>query len=173
MESDFTKLLLDLVRQAEPDLDSRLESQSEALNELVCTHPTLGQWIAENDVQYLLAAFDLDDQDFAENFPGMAHIKEHDRKRIIETFETHLSNCLFCHRKRSYDLEFTSRIEAVCRQNKGQLLNQLQQEHAEPVSEEDHGREATVTGQTRRAQSECVSDNAHEVKETAALAAHH
>jgi len=127
MESDFTDLLAEFIRHAEPDLDRRLESQAEALTELKCTQPILGKWVDEHDTEYLLAAFALDDDDFAENFPRMAKYTQEDRKKIIDEFENHFNNCPRCHLKRGYDLEFNSRIEQVCRQNRAQLLHHLRQ----------------------------------------------
>lgn len=137
MESDFTDLLADFVRQAESDLDSRLDAQADALKDLTCTEPTLGKWVDAHDVEYMLAAFALNDDDFVEHFPSMAKITANDRNRIIKAFENHFEHCPHCHRKRSYDLEFNSRIEFVTRQNRAQLLHHLKEtEPAEPLEEE-------------------------------------
>jgi hypothetical protein len=137
MESDFTDLLAKLIRQAEPDLDCRLESQAQALSELKCTEPALGKWIEAHDTEYMLAAFELEDQDFSENFPGMAHFTKHDRKRIFQAFRHHLEACPRCQRKRSYDLEFDERVESVFRDKKDQLIHQLEQSNPE-AQEEEH-----------------------------------
>src|ERR1051326_5392537 len=106
---DFDNLIINLVRKAEPDLDARLDSQAEALNELECTNPVLGRWIDEYDVEYLLAAFDLDDDEFAANFPDMGHLNQHDRSQIIEAFNNHFDQCRHCFLKRSYDEEMNRR----------------------------------------------------------------
>jgi hypothetical protein len=140
MKSNFTDSITDFVRQAEPDLDSRLVSQAEVLDEIKCTNPTIGKWIDSNDVQYLLAAFALSDGDFAEEFPRMAHLKEHDRKQIIKTFEDHFDHCHHCYRKRGFDLELNSRIERAFRQNKEQFVNQLREDKSDTSGEGDHQR---------------------------------
>lgn len=151
MASDITDLIADFIRQAEPDLNTRLEYQAQALEDLKCTNAVLGKWVEAHDVQYLLAAFDLDDDEFASNFPGMAHLKEHDRQRIIETFETHFQHCSRCHLKRSYDLEFNSRIESVVRQQKGHLSPQLRAAHPETSSEDVHPPQVNVATVEERA----------------------
>ena len=80
MESEFTDLLAKLVRLAEPDLENRLEAQSEELSKFECIEPTLGKWVEEHDCEYLMAAFELDDEDFKENFPGMAEFNKQESK---------------------------------------------------------------------------------------------
>lgn len=122
---DFDGLIIDLVRKAEPDLDERLESQAEALKELVCTNPVLGRWIDEYDVDYLMAAFNLDDDEFASNFPAMAHLNQHDRSQIIEAFEKHFDQCPHCYLKRGYDLEMNARIERAYTLNSATVAQHL------------------------------------------------
>ena len=129
---DFDGLIIDLVRKAEPDLDARLESQAEALKELECTYPVLGRWIDEYDVEYLMAAFNLDDDEFASNFPAMAHLKQHDRSQIIEAFEKHFDQCPHCYLKRGYDLEMNARIERAYTLNSATVAQHL------PVMPEQH-----------------------------------
>lgn len=114
---DFDDFIINLVRAAEPDLDERLKKQDEALRALECTNPTLGKWITTYDVEYLMAAFNLNDEDFAENFPEMSHLNHHDRSQIIEAFEDHFLHCSHCHLKRGYDLEMNARIESVYRKH--------------------------------------------------------
>jgi len=114
---DFDDFIIDLVRAAEPDLDERLEKQDEELRALECTDPTLGKWITTYDVEYLLAAFNLNDEDFAENFPEMSHLNHHDRSQIIEAFENHFQHCAHCYLKRGYDMEMNGRIESVYRKH--------------------------------------------------------
>ena len=127
MESSFMDLIVNLVRQGEPDLDSRLESQSEALSDLECTNPALGRWIETYDIQYLLAAFALNDADFAEDFPKLAHLKQPEREKIIHAFEAHFDHCAHCHLKRGYDLELNSRIELACKQTKDHVTHRTKQ----------------------------------------------
>jgi len=166
--SDITDLIADFIRQAEPDLSTRLEYQAQALEDLKCTNAVLGKWVDAHDVQYLLAAFDLDDHEFASNFPGMAHLKEHDRQKIIETFETHFEHCPRCHRKRSYDMEFNGRIESAVRQQKVNLGPQFQATNPEKPGEEVHRPQvnaatakAQAPGQRAAAASAAVKESGH------------
>jgi hypothetical protein len=158
--SDITDLIADFIRQAEPDLNTRLEYQAQALEDLKCTNAVLGKWVEAHDVQYLLAAFDLDDEEFASNFPGMAHLKEHDRQRIIETFEIHFEHCSRCHLKRSYDLEFNGRIESAVRQQKVHLSPQFRATDPEKSGEEVHPPQvnaATAKAQASRQRAAAAS----------------
>jgi len=123
---DFDKLIIDLVRKEEPDLDARLENQAEALNDRECTNPVLGRWIDEYDVEYLMAAFNLDDDEFSSNFPTMGHLNQHDRSQIIEAFESHFDQCPHCYLKRGYDLEMNARIERAYTRNNAEVMEQLQ-----------------------------------------------
>jgi Rad3-related DNA helicase len=122
---DFDNLIIDLVRKAEPDLDSRLESQAEALSELQCTNPVLGRWIDEYDVDYLMAAFSLDNDEFASNFPAMGHLNQHDRSQILEAFENHFDLCPHCYLKRGYDAEMNARIERAYQMNNSEVAEHL------------------------------------------------
>ena len=110
MEYDFSDIIVQEVRQAEPDLDARLEAQAEALNELECSNVVIGRWIEEFGLEYLQAAFALNDKEFVESFPGLAHINRDDRETIIETFNHHVDACVHCSRRTSYDTELDSRI---------------------------------------------------------------
>ena len=68
---DFDEFIVNLVRSDEPDLDHRLETQAEAVSALECTNSILGKWIDRYDVEYLLAAFNLNDDGTAEQ---IAHL---------------------------------------------------------------------------------------------------
>ena len=123
---DFDHLIIDLVRKAEPDLDSRLESQAEALKELECINHALGRWIDEYDVEYLMAAFSLDDGEFSSSFPTMGHLNQDNRKQIIEAFENHFDQCPHCYLKRGYDLEMNARLERAYVDNNVVVAQHLQ-----------------------------------------------
>lgn len=133
---DFDKLIIDLVRKEEPDLDARLENQAEALNDLECTNPVLGRWIDEYDVEYLMAAFNLDDDEFSSNFPTMGHLNQHDRSQIIEAFESHFDQCPHCYLKRGYDLEMNARIEHAYTRNSSEVMQHLQSTQVTPLQQE-------------------------------------
>lgn len=128
MEPGFSDIIVKLVHQAEPDLDARLEAQDEELLRLKCTNPVLGKWIDAYDVEYLLAAFALNDADFSEDFPKLAHLKQSEREKVVKAFEDHFDHCPHCHLKRGYDLELNSRIELACRQTKDHVTHQKKQD---------------------------------------------
>jgi hypothetical protein len=138
MESDFSDIIVKLLRQAEPELDGRLEDQAEALNETKCTNPLFGRWIDTNHVEYLLAAFSLNDSDFEEYFPDMTGVTEQHRKRIVRAFEDHFELCGHCSLKRGYDAELDGKILRLCRENKDHLIHQLKPENKETATEGDH-----------------------------------
>jgi hypothetical protein len=142
MASDFGDIIVHLVHEAEPDLDERLEVQAEELIGLECTNPLFGKWIDAYEVGYLLSAFALKDDDFAEHFPKLAHISQENRNEIIKAFETHIDNCAHCHRKRGYDMELDSRIERAFRQHqtRRQKSKHLPQKIAEPSDSEERGK---------------------------------
>jgi hypothetical protein len=133
---DFDKLIIDLVRKEEPDLDARLENQAEALNDRECANPVLGRWIDEYDVEYLLAAFNLDDDEFSSNFPTMGHLNQHDRSQIIEAFESHFDQCPHCYLKRGYDLEMNARIERAYTRNNAEVMQHLEAARVTPPNQE-------------------------------------
>ena len=138
MKSEFIDLLTDFVRQAEPDLDRRLEVHTSELNKFPCTEPIIGKWVDAHDVDFLLAAFALDDEDFAADFPALGHLKQPHRKRIIDAFNDHFQRCVHCSRKQSYDSEFNSRVDHVLQKKRKELLQCLEQEVTnEGADEED------------------------------------
>jgi hypothetical protein len=138
MGFEITDVITDLVFQADPDLEARLEAQAEALHEIKCTNPVLGQWIDENEVNYLLATLALKDEDFAAEFPTVEYIPLEERRNFIEALEVHLAQCPHCSLKRGYDLEMDARIEQVCQQNDDSLLEILK-EHKDVAESSDEG----------------------------------
>lgn len=137
MDSDFINVF-ELMQLKESDLPTRLASQEEALDELNCTEPRLGKWFEENTVSYVLAAFNLTDEDFAETFPALKHISASQRQNIIQVFVDHMDRCPKCFRKRSYDLEFEGRLESALQENREVLLAKLDQSGADESFDEDH-----------------------------------
>lgn len=137
MDSDFINVF-ELMQLKESDLATRLASQEEALDDLTCTEPRLGKWFEENTVSYVLAAFNLSDEDFAETFPVLKHISAEQRQNIIQAFVDHIEVCPRCFRKRSYDLEFEGRLESALQENREVLLAKLDQQEAGESFDEDH-----------------------------------
>ncbi|HKY05937.1 MAG TPA: hypothetical protein VJQ56_13665 [Blastocatellia bacterium] len=138
MKNDLTDVIAAFVFRSAPDLASRLEAQAEALDEAKCNNPVIGRWVDENDVKYLLSAFALNDKDFAERFPAMAHTSKAERQQVIAVFEEHFEHCKHCSLKRGYDLEMDARIKQACKQNSDFLLQMLEEEDAEPSKEDEH-----------------------------------
>jgi hypothetical protein len=150
MEPEITDTIADLVRQANPELETRLAYQAEALREHECTDPLIGKWVDANDVKYLLSTFDLADEDFAERFPTMAHVKREDRRRVAEAIERHFEQCTHCSLKRGYDLELDAQIKRACGQNSALLLELLGEDEAE-LAEEGEQRGLILEGTTSTA----------------------
>jgi hypothetical protein len=150
MEPEITDVIADLVLQANPELESRLEYQAEALRESACISHVFGRWIDANDVKYLLSTFNLTDADFASRFPSMAHVTREDRRRVVAAIEKHFEQCTHCSLKRGYDLELDAQIKQACRQNSSLLLELLGEGEEELAEEGDHtgmnvGRAASVS----------------------------
>lgn len=131
MKSDIADIIAELVRQNNPDVDSRIAYQAEALSEIKCTRPLIGRWIDSCDVEYLLSALDLADEDFASRFPASASVKAPERRRMAAAIESHLCECQHCALKRGYELELDGRIEQECIQNRDLLLQILKDERAD------------------------------------------
>jgi hypothetical protein len=138
MKADIANVIAEYVREEDSDLENRFESQAEVLGETRCTEPVIGRWIDANDVEQLLAAFALGDEDFAERFPSMAHVTSEKRQRCLETIEVHFHHCTHCALKRSYDLELDMRIERAYREHRDALLHQLKGDETETSDGGDH-----------------------------------
>ena len=138
MKNDLTNVIADFVFRSAPDLASRLEAQAEALAEAKCINPVIGRWVDENDVKYLLSTFGLNDKDFAERFPAMAHTSRAERERVVAALEEHFEQCQHCSLKRGYDLELDARIKQACQKNSDFLLQVLREDEAESPKEDDH-----------------------------------
>jgi hypothetical protein len=133
MQSNVLDTIVDLVRQANPELTARLAYQAEALREAECTNSLFGRWVDANDVKYLLSTFALGDREFAERFPSMTDITEQGRKRVLAALETHIGQCKHCSLKQGFDLELDAYIKKVCKQNDAALLQLLREKAAEEV----------------------------------------
>lgn len=121
---DIGEIIADFVRKTYTDTDWRFEYQAEALLEKQCTNTVVGKVFELANVEYLLSAFDLDDEDFAEEFPAMS-LTSSERQLLLTTMKQHLESCSRCGLKQAYDLEFESRLKIACRQNSDALLQVL------------------------------------------------
>jgi hypothetical protein len=130
MKSDIADVIAELVRQKNPDVDSRLAYQAEELGEVRCTSPLMGRWVDSHDVEYMLSALDLDDEDFAPRFPAAAHVRAEERRRLAAAMESHLGVCKHCSLKRGFEVELDGRIERACLENRDFLLRLVEDEEA-------------------------------------------
>lgn len=122
---DIGEIIADFVRKTYTDTDSRFEYQAEALLEKQCTNAAVGKVFELANVEYLLSAFDLEDEDFAEEFPAMSYLNRSERQLLLTTMQQHLESCSRCGLKQAYDLEFETRLRNACRQNSDALLQVL------------------------------------------------
>jgi hypothetical protein len=121
MKVTVNNALANLIRQADPEVEFRLEAQANALKESRCIDYRIGQWLVD-DVDYLTAVLDLDDFNFAKRFPSIAHYGEEKRQRTKAEIEHHLEFCQQCALRYGYALELDARIMRVCRENEDLLI---------------------------------------------------
>jgi len=138
MESDFFDIINELICLEDDDLVNRLEEQEQALAGLDCTNPTLGKWFEKCSVSYVIAAFNLSDKDFAEQFAHLRHVSSNQRQEIVHAFQKHITDCPRCGRRNSYDLEFEKKLESNLMKNKEFLTSYLNNDNPDQPSEEDH-----------------------------------
>lgn len=138
MESDFFKIVNDLMCLEDEDLPNRLEEQEAALAGLNCTDPKIGKWFEKSSVSYVLAAFNLSDSDFAAQFPHLRYVSSEQRTEIINTFVKHVEKCPKCGRRHSYDLEYEQRLEANLIKHREALLSHLNDDDPDNQTEENH-----------------------------------
>jgi hypothetical protein len=127
MKLTVNSALANLIRQADPEVEFRLEAQADALRENRCIDYRLGQWLVD-DVDYLMAVLDLDDFNFAERFPSLAHYNEQKRVETKAELQHHLEYCQHCALRYGYALELDARIARVCRENKEDLMRLFDEE---------------------------------------------
>jgi hypothetical protein len=128
MANDISDAIADLVLKSAPDLRSGLASQTQALAEVECSHPLIGRWLDANDLDYLLAVFELNDKDFSERFPTAIPTSSAERKELIKTFQRHVIDCRHCRLKHQYDRELDEQIDRTLQENREALLAMLKQE---------------------------------------------
>ena len=167
MKREITEVIADLVHETEPDLESRLESQAEALRERKCVNPLIGGLVDAYDIKYLLSSLSLEDPDFAVMFPALSSLTAERRVELVTSIKEHFEHCPYCFLKRSYDLELDARIKQVCRNNAPLLLRLLDEEESDPSNESDHramglapvsGYESGVTINPLKSEGEAPAD---------------
>lgn len=135
MNSTVNAAVADLLRQADADIEFRLEAQEEALREIKCQNP-ISQWVGHG-VEYITSVLDLDDFSFAKRFPSIAHVGQERRQKMKAEIISHLGHCKHCSLAHSYQLELDARIMSVWRENKDRLF-QLLDEDGIDLSEGEH-----------------------------------
>jgi hypothetical protein len=143
MKSIMSITLASLVQRTNPDLQSRLEAQDEALSESECITPVIGRWVDAHDVEFLISALDLDDVNFAKRFPAAPQLNEQRRRDMKAEIESHLNHCRHCSLTHGYELELDARIMRAFRENKTDFMNLLDKDEAGPV-EGDHISESKI-----------------------------
>ena len=127
MQTDFTETLATFFRQTDLELQTRIEGQEEALQDIRCTDLLVGRWIDSAFTSYLFAAFNLTDAEFTEMFPQLEISATH-RQQVIAVMENHLSQCQRCSLKQGYDLEFEARFKKACKPNRDLLMSLLNED---------------------------------------------
>jgi len=127
MEHDITDTIAILVRKADSNFEQELEKHEEALRGLKCINLYYGEWL-EIGVELLFSIFELDDDDFARQFPELVHMSKSARGQFLKHIETHLQDCRHCALRQQYERSLNARIEEACSDNRELLIQQLEEE---------------------------------------------
>jgi hypothetical protein len=117
MDTNLVELLSKLILENDDDTSFRFQAQEEALSELKCSQPSLGEWIDRCDYSFLMDTLKLDDVVFAEEFPDL-RLPIAERERFAEALSGHCEICTRCFRKRAYDLQWESCVDTALTRNK-------------------------------------------------------
>jgi len=117
-------LLSSLIVQKDEDAAFRLKEQRAKLSETKCTKPDLGKWIDNCDFPFLIETLMLDHSIFVKEFPGI-EFPEEERKSFARSLEAHCEDCVHCYLKRSYDLEWQSRVDRALTENRDAIRKTL------------------------------------------------
>ena len=117
-------LLSSLIVEKDEDAPFRLKEQRTKLSETKCTKPELGKWIDNCDFPFLIETLMLDQTIFVKEFPGI-EFPEEERKSFTRSLEAHCEDCVHCYLKRSYDLEWQSRVDRALAENRDAIGNAL------------------------------------------------
>jgi len=124
MEYDIRDTIANFVREADANLEQRLEEQAQALREISCINPFYGSWV-EMGVEFLFSALELEDSDFAARLPTLSHLSKAARQHFLERMKEHLQTCRRCGLKYQIEADLNARIELACRDNSDSLLQIL------------------------------------------------
>src|ERR1041385_62609 len=117
MEKNLVELLSKLIVENDDDTRFRFEAQEEALNELKCSQPSLGEWIARCDYSFLIDTLNLSERIFSKEFPEL-NLPLDQRAQLGEKLAAHAETCPRCFRKRSYDLQCEKCVDKALSENR-------------------------------------------------------
>jgi hypothetical protein len=120
MQKDLFALLPKLIVESDDDTRFRFQAQQEALDELRCTQPPLGEWIDRCDYSFLMNTLSLSDRLFAKEFPGV-QLSVEERKQFAEELSRHCDDCARCHLKKMYDLQWESCVDRAIAENREEI----------------------------------------------------
>lgn len=117
MQKDLFVLLSGLIAETDEDTRFRFEAQQEALDELKCTQPSLGEWIDRCDYSFLMNTLKLSDRIFAKEFPRV-RLSVEERQQFAEELTRHCETCARCHLKQMYDLQWETCVDKAIAENR-------------------------------------------------------
>jgi hypothetical protein len=102
--------ILDLLsNERRSELASLAATQQAELANIVCSHPSVGNWIDEFEMPFLLEMLSADDEDIATNFPGV-ELSGPDRHMLCDAVIEHAAECPHCQLKMKNDAELEAAI---------------------------------------------------------------
>jgi hypothetical protein len=113
-------VLSTLIVEKDEDAGFRLKEQQTNLANTKCTKPDLGKWIDNCDFPFLIETLMLDHTIFVKEFAGI-EFPEEERKTFARSLEAHCEDCVHCHLKRSYDLEWQNRVNSALTENRTEI----------------------------------------------------
>jgi hypothetical protein len=125
VKEDIADVVVGHVHASNSDLGSRLKVQERELARIKCIDPAIGRWIDANDLNYLQAAFDLDDKEFAARYPTLPPTTKAGRKELMRAFRRHVKACPHCRLKNEFDLELDKMVNEALAENREALLELL------------------------------------------------
>jgi hypothetical protein len=127
MFKDITGEIADLVFKSTPDLCAQLKQQAQKLAGIACNEPVIGRWIEANDLDYLVAAFSLNDDDFTQRFPTAVATTKQERRQLIKRFRAHVKTCPHCASKDEGDRALDQLIDRALTENRLEFVERLKE----------------------------------------------
>lgn len=117
MEENLIDTISTFILERDDDAPFRLEAQESNLRDKQCTQPRYGAWIDRCDYPFLMETLMLDHAVFSDEFPGVKFPAK-ERAELALTLEEHCEQCVRCHLKRGYDLEWQARVDEALTENR-------------------------------------------------------